>query len=525
MKLSRRQLFLASLGATQLALLARTGPGPLGMRQARAGGSTPTKLLTIWVPGGWVPCSIVAPLSQENMALGLPPATFEAGPKMSAFYTWDQAVNCDGSGHAEAGSTIQRMRIPRMWDEASLEKGMPDQGIAHPSSGFKTTSNGWSWMEYELWKRTCFLHGINQQTAAHDSALISSLCGAAGSEFRAPSMHAVIADALYDTYADTRPLPSVMVGAAPNTPNGSLPARVAPMRLSSASALQDTLSRKSDYQWEYFRDAAENPDSDFSGVAGGTRMTNAIDERALHRVQAMRGLGGKGTDAFYADLYDRYRGVSSTLARNIVDLVDATPAIDPSIPKPFWGNPGWTQWGVGEAGGTWDSDFQLTLKLLRSDIATSIGLRVPGPENFTFDTHGSPIAEHCIQLNACFEVIGRFLGVMGMTPAKNGGTLLDETLVVIFSEFGRTWPSGGDHWPYTSVAILGGNIEGNRQIGNYDVPKGAVGVPVKIMEEGSSAVERVPTSADVCSTIYNALGARDHFIPGGFGEIQGVLKT
>ncbi len=105
------------------------------------------------------------------------------------------------------------------------------------------------------------------------------------------------------------------------------------------------------------------------------------------------------------------------------------------------------------------------------------------------------------------------------------GTLLDETLVVIFSEFGRTWPSGGDHWPYTSVALLGGNIEGNRQIGNYDVPKGAVGVPVKIVEEGSTAVERVPTSADVCSTIYNALGARDHFIPGGFGEIQGVLKT
>ncbi len=226
-----------------------------------------------------------------------------------------------------------------MWDEASLTNGMPDQGIAHPSSGFKTTSNGWSWMEYELWKRTCFLHGINQQTAAHDSALISSLCGAAGSEFRAPSMHAVIADALYDTYADTRPLPSVMVGSAPNTPNGSLPARVAPMRLSSASALQDTLSRKSDYQWEYFRDAAENPDSDFSGVAGGTRMTNAIDERALRRVQAMRGLAGKGTDAFYADLYDRYRGVSSTLARNIVDLIDATPAIDPSIPKPFWETP------------------------------------------------------------------------------------------------------------------------------------------------------------------------------------------
>ena len=76
--------------------------------------------------------------------------------------------------------------------------------------------------------------------------------------------------------------------------------------------------------------------------------------------------------------------------------------------------------------------------------------------------------------------------------------LLDETLVLIMGEFGRTpklnTRGGRDHWPRAfSVALAGGGIQPGRIIGSTDAT-------------GESPVDDPVTPADLVSTIYTLMG-------------------
>lgn len=57
-------------------------------------------------------------------------------------------------------------------------------------------------------------------------------------------------------------------------------------------------------------------------------------------------------------------------------------------------------------------------------------------------------------------------------PGDQGGTLADETVVVVLSEMGRTprlnAGQGKDHWPYTSMMLVGPGFTGDRVVGAYD---------------------------------------------------------
>ncbi len=76
--------------------------------------------------------------------------------------------------------------------------------------------------------------------------------------------------------------------------------------------------------------------------------------------------------------------------------------------------------------------------------------------------------------------------------------LLDETLVVVMGEFGRTpklnTQAGRDHWPRVfSVMLAGGGVPGGQVIGASD-------------EQGESPADRPVTPADMAATIYKLLG-------------------
>ena len=57
-------------------------------------------------------------------------------------------------------------------------------------------------------------------------------------------------------------------------------------------------------------------------------------------------------------------------------------------------------------------------------------------------------------------------------PGAGGGTLLDETVVAVVSEMGRTpklnGEGGKDHWPVTSALVLGAGVAGGRVLGGTD---------------------------------------------------------
>lgn len=73
---------------------------------------------------------------------------------------------------------------------------------------------------------------------------------------------------------------------------------------------------------------------------------------------------------------------------------------------------------------------------------------------------------------------GLFAGLLELmerlstTPGEGDGSLADETVVVVLSEMGRTprfnTSGGRDHWPYTSVMMVGPGLTGDRVVGGVD---------------------------------------------------------
>ena len=88
--------------------------------------------------------------------------------------------------------------------------------------------------------------------------------------------------------------------------------------------------------------------------------------------------------------------------------------------------------------------------------------------------------------------------VAGLISDLKQRGMLDETLVVVMGEFGRTpkinTSGGRDHWPRVfSVALAGGGIRGGQVVGSSDAV-------------GESPLDRPVTPADLVGTIYTALG-------------------
>ena len=91
-----------------------------------------------------------------------------------------------------------------------------------------------------------------------------------------------------------------------------------------------------------------------------------------------------------------------------------------------------------------------------------------------------------------------------MPGAQSGKTLLDETLVVVLGEFGRTTGAlnaqqGRDHFLRMSIVFAGGGVRGGNVIGKTDAA-GANAVEFGI------AANRDVRPEDVASTIYSAIG-------------------
>lgn len=100
----------------------------------------------------------------------------------------------------------------------------------------------------------------------------------------------------------------------------------------------------------------------------------------------------------------------------------------------------------------------LTLKLVTNDIVTCVNLGFGG-----FDTHQNQTT----RLQPILETVD-FLIAKLVDGLKAIGKL-DETLIVLYSDFGRTprvnSSNGRDHWPVGGALVIGGGIQGGRSVG------------------------------------------------------------
>lgn len=114
----------------------------------------------------------------------------------------------------------------------------------------------------------------------------------------------------------------------------------------------------------------------------------------------------------------------------------------------------------GRATGTTDA-FALATKLVINDLVTCVNLGVGG-----FDTH----ANQTPRMQPIMETTDRL--IKAMVDALRAAGKLDSTLIVLYSDFGRTpkvnGSNGRDHWPIGGALMIGGGIAGGRAVGGTD---------------------------------------------------------
>jgi len=525
MSLGRRQLLKACLGATQAGLLSRLAPS-VGRAQGMTDG--PDKLLTLFMGGGWMSLYTFYPLDAAQTGAVIPTAFVENGEPI--YFDAAKVQNLDGSSAPGA------LKVPVLWDEAALSQGMPD-----PRTGGATSPHGWAWKQHQLWSHTVAIHGVDQQTAAHAAGQVSAMCGVASSEFKSPSLHAWAAHSLFSRFPN-RPIPSVWVGG-PAPASLSLRSEASPARIERRGDIDFLFSNRLAKPWANLKASdvgSTAPPVQFDGgTAAGGFFLNPIEERSLKRLRSYRGQLNPGSEVVLERIHDDLVGVSRVLARDVSSLVAATQGVQYTA-KPFWAPAAGGHFGVNiggfgsDDGGTWSNQFDLALRLLKSDLCTSVAVDCQGVQRYPFDQgHSQGHRVQFAQVRATFDVVGRLLGEMKATPGKQAGkSLLDETLVVLLSDFARTWPKSGptsDHWPANTVIFAGGGLNNNRMIGSYAVntadpsASGFDGVPVSV-REATGDVMRRPRSADVVTTALAVMGVTNVRIPGGNGEILGVRK-
>ncbi len=119
------------------------------------------------------------------------------------------------------------------------------------------------------------------------------------------------------------------------------------------------------------------------------------------------------------------------------------------------------------------SQAAVAVNALSYGFARCVSLAYPSdPFAFAWDSHGENDALQSPLWEGLYAGLGELMARLSAAPGESGGSLADETIVVVLSEMGRTpglnGAEGKDHWPYTSAMLVGRGITGDRVIGAFD---------------------------------------------------------
>jgi uncharacterized protein (DUF1501 family) len=114
---------------------------------------------------------------------------------------------------------------------------------------------------------------------------------------------------------------------------------------------------------------------------------------------------------------------------------------------------------------TLTSQVDLALDALQRDISQAVMLNT----RLAWDTHDTNTDQAGFH-ETTFAGLTQLLDGLAARPGRTtGSTMLDDTVVVCFSEFSRTpklnAQAGKDHWPVTSALVMGAGIKGGRAFG------------------------------------------------------------
>ena len=131
--------------------------------------------------------------------------------------------------------------------------------------------------------------------------------------------------------------------------------------------------------------------------------------------------------------------------------------------------------------GTFDSQVELAVRVLSMGLSRCAAVNHPSSRDLNaWDSHSLNDSVQLSLFEDLFSRLSVLMETLRSTPGNSAPTLADETVIVVMSEMGRTptlnGSNGKDHWPYTTVMLVGGGIEGDRIIGGFDERQ--IGLPV-----------------------------------------------
>lgn len=109
---------------------------------------------------------------------------------------------------------------------------------------------------------------------------------------------------------------------------------------------------------------------------------------------------------------------------------------------------------------------------LAAGVSRCVTLQVPVGDLRGWDHHNLNDRLQSAAFEELFAGLLHLVGTLESTPGTEGGTLADETVLLVVSEMGRTpWltaTGGKDHWPFTSLMLMGPGVAGGQVLGGYD---------------------------------------------------------
>ncbi len=240
-------------------------------------------------------------------------------------------------------------------------------------------------------------------------------------------------------------------------------------------------------------------------IGGGGEIGSILDGSILSRSD----LPVQSPDHAVTDLLDAHARTGAALriarGRGSADLRLAR-AIEDGLAKvgTMKELAGTVRWDTGD---TFQGKVDLALDLLSLGLSRCVTLAY---ESSTWDSHEGNDEKQMANFIELFDGLADLMEGLASTPGPNGGSLADQTVVVVQSEMGRTpftnAGKGKDHWQHTSALLVGPGLSGGRVVGGFN--ELFYGEKVDLATGEVAAKGRELTPAVVCSTLL-ALGGME----------------
>ena len=325
--------------------------------------------------------------------------------------------------------------------------------------------------------KALILNGVLMPSVAHENCLRLSLTGTSADG--SPDFAAVAAGHSMSEY----PLPHLVVGG-PSFP-GEMGAAVT--RAGSSGQLEGLLSGDI-MTW------GEKP-----AVPPRKQAEDVMDAYLASRARAAELAATPGKEKELLAAY----GASLERAANLEDLLHVM------------------DWN----GGTdLSSQARMAVDALSMGISRCVTLGFTGSGS-GWDSHSDNDRIQSTNFEALFAGVSELMDRLGSTPGDVLPTQADETLVVVMSEMGRTpklnEAEGKDHWPYTSLLMVGPGISGGRTVGGLD----SYGMG-KLIDFASGEEDREGTevqAANLGATLLAMLDIDPETVHPGVQVVEGLL--